>query len=404
MSSDADILVIGGGISGLSLAWKAAVAGKRALVLEREQRVGGCLHTHRRPDGFWFEMGAHTTYNSYGGLLDIVVGTGIAAEVVERGPARAVFGLLRDGQILWLTPPKVLLQLGWLEAAAHFPFGIFRKKESQTLSSYYSGLVGPRNYERLLSAFFAAVPSQKADAFPLDGPGSLFKKRDRRKEFPRSFGLQRGLGSVCDAAAAAPGVVVVKGAAVTRIFRAGNGFAATTSEGRRFEAPRCAVAAPVDQAVAILGDDFREVAMAVGRVKTAAVESLGVVVPRSKTPLEPCAFLVPVDDAFFSMVTRDPFPDAERRGFAFHFRPGISREEKLARVSDVLKVPRAELGDIAEQRITLPSPAVGHADIVAEIDRLLAGGRLAVTGNYFAGLAIEDCVQRSNSEWARIAE
>jgi UDP-galactopyranose mutase len=39
---------------------------------------------------------------------------------------------------------------------------------------------------------------------------------------------------------------------------------------------------------------------------------------------------------------------------------------------------------------------------VEEIDRALAGRKLAVTGNYFAGLAIEDCLLRSNAEWARV--
>jgi UDP-galactopyranose mutase len=69
----------------------------------------------------------------------------------------------------------------------------------------------------------------------------------------------------------------------------------------------------------------------------------------------------------------------------------------------VLRVPRTDLGEVVETRRTLPAPALGHGEIVAELDRLLAGGRLALTGNYFAGLAIEDCVQRSFAEWKRIA-
>jgi UDP-galactopyranose mutase len=399
----ADVIVVGGGISGLSLAWKAAATGQRVLVLEREARVGGCIHSHRRPDGYWFELGAHTTYNSYGALLDVVVGTGLGAEVVERGPARGVFGLLRDDDVRWLTPPRVLRELSWLEAAVHFPFGILRKKDGETMYSYYSQLVGRRNYDRILSAFFAAVPSQKADGFPVEGPGSLFKKRPRRQEFPRSFGLRRGLESICEAAAAAPGVTVEKGVAVTGVSRVPGGFAVTTADGRSLEAPRCAIAAPVDVAAKLLHQDFHELALAISRVKTVAVESAGVVLPRAKTPLAECAFVVPVDDVFFSMVTRDPFPDPERRGFAFHFRPGVPRDEKLARMSAVLRVPREALADIVEQRVTLPSPTLGHAEIVAGVDRCLAGTRLAVTGNYFAGLALEDCVQRSNAEWARIS-
>jgi len=398
-----DVIVAGGGISGLSLAFRAAQAGRKALVLERAGRVGGCFHSHRRPDGFWFEMGAHTTYNSYGSFLDVAVGAGVAGKIVERGPARATFGLLRGNEIAWLTPPGVLLRLNWLEAAVHFPLGILRKKEGETVYSYYSRLIGRRNYDRLLSAFFAAVPSQKADGFPLQGPGSLFKKRPRRQEFPRSFGIEGGLQTVCDAAARVPGVTVETGVAATRVARRGAGFAVTTADGRILEAPLVAVAAPPDQAAALLRDDFHELASVISRVKTVVVESLGVVLPRARCWMPECAFVVPVDDVFFSCVTRDPFPDPERRAFAFHFRPGVPRDEKLRRMAEVLRVPREDLGEPVERKVTLPSPALGHAGIVRDVDACLAGGRLAVTGNYFGGLAIEDCVLRSSAEWARIA-
>jgi UDP-galactopyranose mutase len=398
-----DVVVIGSGVSGLAFAWKAARSGKKVLVLEREGRIGGCIHSHRR-DGHWFEMGAHTAYNSYGTFLDVVVGTGIADKVVERGPARARFGLLRGGEYRWLTPPKILLQLNWLEAAVSFPLGFFRKKEGQTVYSYYSRVVGRRNYDRIFSPFFAAVPSQKADGFPLEGPGSLFKKRPRREDFVRSFGFQGGLQTVLDAAAAFPGVTVEKGVRATRVRRTAGGYGVEAEGGRSFEAPAVAMAATADEAATMLDGDFHELAAGIRRVKTIAVESHGVVIPRARVAWMPeVAFVVPVDDIFHSVVTRDPFPDPERRAFCFHFKPGHSRDEKLRRMAEVLKVRPDELGEVVDQRLVLPAPALGHAGIVEEIDRCLAGGRLAVTGNYFAGLAIEDCVLRSNAEWARVS-
>jgi UDP-galactopyranose mutase len=397
-----DVIVVGAGISGLSLAWRAAHEGRQALVLERAQRVGGCFQSARTPDGFWFELGAHTTYNSYGQFLDVVVGAGVAGKIVERGPARAWFGLVRGNDVEWLTPYKVLLKLSWVEAALHFPLGLLRKKEGETVYSHYSRLVGRRNYDRLLSAFFAAVPSQKADGFPLEGPGSLFKKRPRRKEFPRSFGIDGGLQTVCDAVARVPGVTVERGVEVTAVARRAGGFAVTTADGRTLEAPRLAVAAPPDVAAVILRDGFHELSSAISRVSTVAVETVGVVLPKAKCWMKECAFVVPVDDLFYSCVTRDPFPDPERRGFAFHFRPGVAREDKLRRICEVLRVSREDLGALHEEKRTLPAPALGQADIVREVDACLAGTKLAVTGNFFAGLAIEDCVGRSFSEWARI--
>jgi UDP-galactopyranose mutase len=128
-----------------------------------------------------------------------------------------------------------------------------------------------------------------------------------------------------------------------------------------------------------------------------------VVLPKAKAWMPECAFLVPVDDLFFSCVTRDPFPDPSRRAFAFHFRPGLDRSARLARALEVLKVGEADLLHLAEQRTTLPSPALGHGQVVANLDHHLAGGRLLLTGNYFGGLAIEDCVGRSFAEWKRVS-
>ena len=403
MTVQHDVVVIGAGISGLSLAWKAAQQGRRVLVLEREGRLGGCLHSERTEDGFWFELGAHTTYNSYGAFLDVVVGGGVAGRIVERGPARARFGLLRDGQYRWLSPPRVLLELSWLEAAIHAPLGLLLPRKGQTVYSYYSRVLGRGNYDRVLGPFLGAVPSQRADGFPLEGPGSLFKKRPRRPEFVRSFGFDGGLQVVCEAAARAPGVTVETGVTVRALTHRGGGFAVETADGRTFEAPLAALAVPADGAAALLRDEFPELAAQVSRVKTVVVDSVGVVVPRAKAWMPECAFLVPVDDTFHSCVTRDPFPDARYRGFAFHFRPGQTRAERLQRLCQVLRVEERDLVHLAEQRVSLPSPALGHGDVVAEIDRCLAGTRLAVTGNYFEGLAIEDCVLRSNAEWRRVA-
>ncbi len=76
------------------------------------------------------------------------------------------------------------------------------------MGEYYGGLLGRGNYERFLRPFLAAVPSQDADGFPAAGPGSLFKKRPRRKEFPRSYGFDGGLQTVCEAALRTPGLRV----------------------------------------------------------------------------------------------------------------------------------------------------------------------------------------------------
>jgi oxygen-dependent protoporphyrinogen oxidase len=133
---------------------------------------------------------------------------------------------------------------------------------------------------------------------------------------------------------------------------------------------------------------------------------MGVVVRAEKVAAVPYStFLIPRGprgDIFHSVVTRDVVADPTWRGFAFHFQPGHAEDVKLARVTALLGISRADLAHVAQRRTVLPSPVLGHREVVAGLDAALAGGRIAVTGNWFAGLAIEDCITRSRAEWQRI--
>jgi len=198
---------------------------------------------------------------------------------------------------------------------------------------------------------------------------------------------------------------VLGGVEARRVSRAGagGGFAVELSDGRTIEAAGCAVATPASVTATLVERDFPSLAAALGKIATSSLETLGVVVPREATKVPEVAFLVAAGDVFYSAVTRDTFPDARWRAFAFHFKAlGVPRDQKLRRAAETLGVQPSDFAEVAEVRRTLPAPALKHAAVVAEIVAALAGERLAVTGNYFEGLAIEDCVQRSFAEWRRV--
>ncbi len=398
-----DAIVVGGGISGLAFAFHAADGGRRAVVVEGTPRLGGCLDSRRLESGFWFEMGAHTCYNSYGGLLELVEGSGIADRILPRGEARKRFALLRQGTIDVMGPLSVLRRFDALELLRSAPRGLFARKGGLTTYGYYSGAVGRGNYARVLGPFLAAVPSQSADAFPAAGPGSLFKKRRRRKDVARSFTFRSGLSDVVDALAARPGVSALTGTVAREVRRRAGGFEVALTDGRVLQAPLAALAVPPSMAAALTRADFPELSARLARFKMVALETVGVVLPREKVRLPEMAFLVPADDLFWSAVSRDPVPDPRLRGFAFHCRIGHTREAKLERIAEVLGCAQEDFLHVAERTTMLPSPVLGHGEMVAELDRLLAGEKLAVTGNYFEGLAIEDCVARSRAEWRRVS-
>lgn len=286
------------------------------------------------------------------------------------------------------------------ELARSLPRMIWASPEGQTVQSYYSRIVGAGNYERVLGPMLSAVPSQRADAFPAD---MLFKKRPRRNDVLRSFTLKGGLGGVTERIRRQPGVTITTGRGATALDRNGTGFLVTLADGERLSAELVAIATPPRAAARLLSQVLPDAAGSVGEIGEATVDSMGVVVRAEQVAGVPYStFLIPRGDIFHSVVTRDVVADPTWRGFVFHFHPGHTEDEKLARVAALLGVTRTELAHVTERRTVLPSPGPGHRDIVAGLDAALGSGRLAVTGNWFAGLAIEDCIHRSRAEWQRV--
>jgi UDP-galactopyranose mutase len=399
--TQADVIVVGAGISGLSFAESAAEAGRSVLLLDHAAQVGGCLASHRARSGYWFELGAHTCYNSYASLSGIIDRLGLRREVVAR--AKSYLRFLDGDRLVPGSNLGVLLRLfSWGELARSLPSLFTAKKDGQTVYSYYARIVGRGNYGRVLGPMLSAVPSQTADALPA---AMLFKSRAvRRKDYPRSFTLNGGLTTIADRIAARAGIRVALGQGVTAVEAARGGrLAVVTGAGERIEAATVAIATPPATTATLLRGVAPELATTVARVKESVVETTAFAVRAERVSLPPSTFLIPRDDLFHSVVTRDSVPDESWRGFAFHYKPGIAREARLERARQVLKLERADLEEVVDRRTVLPSPVLGHEQVVAEVDRLIAGGRLAITGNWFAGLSLEDCVERSRQEWQRVS-
>lgn len=393
-----DVIVIGAGVSGLAFAAHAARAGQNVLILDERAQAGGCLATREGPGGFWIELGAHTCYNSYGAFLEVLELAGLMGELQPRG--KPVLRFL-DGDVV--VPGKnlgaLLARMSLWDLARALPGAVGASPAGRSVREHYSRLVGGVNYERALAPMLTAVPSQPADDLPAD---MLFKKRARRKDVMRSFTLRGGLGALAPAVARLPGITLATGRRAVRVTPTGTTYHVDTADGRREHARVVALAAPPAATAALLADAAPEVALLTRRIGQATVDSTGVVVRADRSPLPYATFYIPIADSFYSVVTRDVVPDPTWRGFVFHFKPGAPLEERLARITRVLGVGRGDLELVAEQRHVVPSPVVGHAATIATIDIALAGRRLAVTGNWFGGLAIEDCALRARAEWERV--
>ena len=92
---DPDVVVVGAGAAGLSAARALADAGRRVMLLEARDRIGGRVHT-LRPPGLTvpIELGAEFVHGTPRVLWDLLNDAGLAAcDAIEEHVA------LRDGKL-----------------------------------------------------------------------------------------------------------------------------------------------------------------------------------------------------------------------------------------------------------------------------------------------------------------
>ena len=391
-----DVVVIGGGISGLSLAYYCVQAGMKTTLLEKTDTVGGSFASPQYSANgkkFWMELGAHTCYSSYQNLLDIVEGCGVTNTIIPR--AKVPFTLFVDGKIR-----SIVSQLNIPELLVSVPNLFKLKKTGLSVRSYYSKVVGERNYEEVIRHFFNAVPSQQTDDFPAD---MMFKSRAKRKDVLKNYTFKHGLQSVARAIAAKSGLNVFTSQDVNSVVYRDGLYEIKSAGGGEYSAKTVVLATPSLVASKLLMESNPDIAKHLGQLKAADVDSVGVIVRKENIKLKPVAALISPNDVFFSVVSRDTVDDDNYRGFVFHFQPGLDEKTKRSRITEVLGVGFSKIEHTEAKHNTVPTLQLAHHQWLEKTDALLNGKKsLLLTGNYFGGMAIEDCVSRSKSEFARL--
>jgi oxygen-dependent protoporphyrinogen oxidase len=91
----AEVIVVGGGPSGLAAAFRLQQAGHRVRVFEASERAGSTLRTDRR-DGFVIDRGAFFIPTTHRSLLQLADDAGIGGTI---RPGGDVFAAVRDGRL-----------------------------------------------------------------------------------------------------------------------------------------------------------------------------------------------------------------------------------------------------------------------------------------------------------------
>ncbi|MBE0530136.1 MAG: protoporphyrinogen oxidase [Rhodospirillales bacterium] len=450
------VLVVGGGISGLSVAWFLHRRGCTVTVAEAAGRVGGTIVSDQR-DGFLFERGPNTALQKPGRPEDalgrLIDGAALSPQLNVAAPAGKKRYILRHGR-LWALPasPPAFVVTPAFSLAAKLrllaePF-IRRADQEETIAEFVKRRLGREflNYavDPFISGVYAGDPRElSAEAavpriHELEQEyGSLIRgaialgKATKNAGMPagRQISFAGGMATLPSALAAAlPAGSVRTGRRATGLERRDGGWAvhfADQGHGPQTEtADALVLALPAPETAALVEPLAGEAARLLRAIPYASVFSVALGYRREdvKHALDGFGFLIPrvegvrtLGALFSSTLFADRAPPGHVLLTAFLGGRQDPQAMEMAD-KDVLTEIEVDLattlgirGKAALRHLTrwpqaIPQYPLGHLDRVATVDEFLAPfPDLYLRGNWRGGISVADCVRNGEALAERIA-
>ncbi len=444
-----EVIVIGGGITGLAAAYELTRRGCPPLVLESSSRAGGLIHTERA-DGLTIEAGPDSVLASKPAALDLARELGLETSIQNVRPPGGAF-VLRGTTLYPLPKPSVLgIPQTWAGLARYAllspaararlalePLVPARRGDDESIGSFFRRRFGAASVDLIAQPLLGGIHAGDIESLSMQ---SLF---------PRLLDLERKHGSILRAPIDPPPVgpdlqVGSTPASPFRSLRGGMGTLVAALEARLEGAIRCdspvrgierveqgwrvgdqivravIVAAPAFAAAPLLAPIDGEAAGLCAQVPYASTASVALAWPRTAIahPLAGTGFVVArrppsrgqQSDVRITACTwvsskwdeRAPEGTALLRAFLGGAHDpdvlSLTDEAMVAAVRDdlgrVLGISAApSLARVHRWPRAGAQHLVGHLARVEAIERRLAGhGGLFVAGSGFRAVGIPDCV------------
>ncbi|QIV94916.1 NAD(P)-binding protein [Allofrancisella frigidaquae] len=384
-----DTIIIGSGISGISLAQKLSLANIGNCIFEAD-KIGGCIDSATYQD-FWFEMGAHTIYNSYSDTIEYIQNNILEHNIQPRKKAPFLF-VQSNNKIR-----SIFANLNPFTLVFNFIKNRKTPKNNKTVSEYAKKVFGESNYTKTLKYCFNAVLSQNSENFPME---YLFKKYDRNTSLPRSFTLKNGLSDLFKKNS--QNIIKEK---VTEIIKVKDKWTIKTNHSK-YSCDNLCFATPWYVTERLLKNILPTITNHPYRPTTSKLTSIGIVIRKENLKhIKNIAGLIGKEQFFFSAVSRDVVDHPSYRAIVFHCYKNISQEDLIEKIAKLLKISKEDILHIHVKNNSLPCYHRNHSIFLEDLEKeLLQTHNLYITGNFFDRLAIENCIRRSNKEADRIIQ
>jgi protoporphyrinogen/coproporphyrinogen III oxidase len=446
------VVVIGAGISGLTVAWRLHRAGVSVTVLEKEPHPGGTMRTVN--DGNWMiESGPNSALETTPLFQQLFAELGIVDQLRYANSAADKRYIMRNGKLhaLPMSPGAFLSSSLWTVGGKlrllKEPF-IGKADKEETIAEFVERRLGREFLDYAINPFVAGVyagnPEQLSvrSAFPKlyaleEKYGGLVKgmikgRRERKaraekaKDRAKMFSFVKGMGTFPETIVRQLADTLQYNCVVESVRR----NAASNGRGKAFSvsyssqgtphsiaADAVVLSAPARSASGIVRTLAPDLSTTLGRIYYPPVVEvfLGYKKEQVGIPLDGFGFLIPAVEkrkilgTIWSSVLFEGRSPAECAAFTTFL--GGARQPELAQLNDteVLSIVRSELGSImnvtgspAYVRINrwnkaIPQYNLGHSKVVQEIEKCeKENPGLYFCSNYRGGISVGDCIMSSD--------
>lgn len=453
------VVVIGGGISGLSAALALQERNVEVTLLEASARFGGPIHTVRTAD-LILDTGPDSFLSSKPGGVQLAERLGIADRLINTRPDGGGTFILHNGRleplpegITLLVPTQfqqiaespLLDRAGKLRLMADYFIPARRSDADESVASFMTRRVGRQAFENLAEPLLTGIFSGDATQLSILSTFPRLREVERRQgglirgalaqrrsagagsgapKYTPFVSFANGLGEIIEGLVAAlDRTELRRRTAAQSITPLDDGYEITLMDGSTIGCDAAVFATPAYVTAQILEDVAPQVAAelrAIPYVSSATVSMAfrdedvsgkqvgrGFVVPRVEGRA-----LTAVTWSSNKFAGRAPEGVALLRGFT-----GRAGQEKNAFLPDdqLIELLRSDIAAItgisAEPLMAqvfrwlraMPQYVVGHQARLDRIDDLLASHpSLALTGNAYRGVGIPDCITNATAEANRL--
>ena len=433
MTSSTQTLIVGGGISGLSVARALTEQGHDNLLLEQTRHVGGVIDTYTPPGTAWqMNYGANTLFVD-AEVMAFLERAGLGPNWVEPSAvSKARYILKGDTYHKLPTGPLSLLfgsffslrtKLALLRELRLKPFGKPQRAEPETVYAFFERHFGREVCDWAVQPFLAGIYAGDAHQLLIDlvfprlvemerTHGSLIKGLrkaglgGRRKSISFVMGMRELCEALADMSAAVVGQTEIVGLA-----KNAQGWAATDQNGQTYQTRHLVLALPAYRAAALLAPHYPTLAQRLAAVHYTELAQvhIGFAEKDITRPLKGFGGLHPPGAGTFtsgvlwvSSVLPMRAPAGSQLLVAFvggEGRPSIaalSDEEILTRTEAELRrlygidAP-ATVRHLRRWRQAIPQYDARMLGLAEALPAPEADG-LFVTGNFVGGVSVQDCI------------